>query len=241
MCTLSKQTSVQVDVPHSKPAFETRFQVVSQDRDFNPALSNTRWMHIDESAIKSSGNENIRKLGSLIRKQTTPAAAVAEACRVINSRMTYDASVAFPPSNLAETLKIQRGHCGHYFHLLKVSCEEVGLPVRIVRGLNLNCEDGINSRLHKIRPDYSNVHTWAEVYLSEDGWIEVEPNRKRNPFRIPARFIQNNGWFQNYSVWFKEDGREILHKWARDNGKYHSEFEMANTISFSSQQASLGR
>jgi hypothetical protein len=86
--------------------------------------------------------------------------------------------------------------------------------------------------LHGIRPDWTNVHTWAEVYFPKVGWIEVEPSGGDQAYRIPARFIQNNPWFQNYAVWVKDGGKQQLAGWRYNGGKYTSPYNIENLITF---------
>ena len=124
--------------------------------------------------------------------------------------MKYDANVSYSSIDIEQTLANKKGHCGHYFCLLKSTCEELGIKIRVIRGLNLYCEDGVSSRLHKVRADYTNIHTWAEIHLPKDGWVEIEPTESKTPFKLKAHLVQNNPWFQNYAVWIREDGRRSL-------------------------------
>ena len=88
--------------------------------------------------------------------------------------------------------------------LFEAMCAGAGIPTRIVVGLNLNTPDG-EGDLHKIRPDYQNQHTWAEIYLPGSGWVEIDPGMGARPTH-PAQLIQNNTDFQNYVIWIIEDG-----------------------------------
>ena len=215
--------------------FETKFQVVSQRREFDPRNSQTKWSDIDQKA-NPSGNSKVKAFTQMLRKAKTPAEALLMATQQINKQMEYDANVSYSSTDLESTLTNKKGHCGHYFTLLKSACEELGIQIRIVRGLNLYCPDGVSSKLHKIRADYTNIHTWAEVYLPKDGWVEMEPTESEFPFKLEANLIQNNSWFQNYSVWFRENGKDTLHEWKHVNGRYQSDFDLAHTITYTIQQ-----
>lgn len=216
--------------------FKTQFSVISQDRNFNPKLSKTKWEDLPQPIANGKRDAQIIEFAKLLRKQESPAVAIELACKSISEQMTYDANVSYPSNDVAAIMKNKRGHCGHYYHLVKETCEALGMEVRVVRGMNLGVKDGVSGRLQSIRPDYTNVHTWAEVHFSKDGWIEVEPSRSANPFFIPARFISNNRWFQNYAIWIREDGKEMLHKWRHVDGKYVSDFNVSNTIEFRSEK-----
>lgn len=211
--------------------FETQFRVVSQDREFDPQASKTRWSDITTQA-KPSGNSQLEAFAEVLRKAKTPALAVLMATKKINEQLKYDSNVPYRPTNLEKTMTNKKGHCGHYFALLKASCEELGIEIRVARGLNLYCPDGVSSAIQKVRADYTNIHTWAEVHLPKDGWIEVEPTESDTPFKLKSHLIQNNPWFQNYAFWFREDGKEKLHKWTHAGGRYKSDFDLSHTIAY---------
>jgi len=214
--------------------FQTQFQVVSQDRDFDPRNSKTKWRDIGGN-VKLSGNSQVQTLAKESRSAPTPAEAVLSATQHINKLMKYDANVAYSSVDLEQTLANKKGHCGHYFTLLKSTCEELGIKTRVVYGLNLYCADGVSSDLHKVRADYTNIHTWAEIYLPEDGWVEIEPTESTTPFTLKAHLIQNNPWFQNCAVWIREDGKDVLHQWRHVGGRYTSDFALSNTITYTVQ------
>ncbi len=218
--------------------FQTKFKVFSQSRDFDPRTSKTRWSHISSFDAMPSGNPQIRRLADSLRRERTPAEAIVGICEMIRRDLKYDASVNYPTSDVDSILKFGRGHCGHKFRIFRTVCEELGIPVRRAVGMSLRSPDGGACRLYSIRADYCNIHTWAEVFLEKDGWVEVEPNGGSNAFRIPASYVQNNKWFQNYSVWFRENGQEHHHEWARRSGANHSDFQLSNVISFTKRRAS---
>ena len=58
--------------------------------------------------------------------------------------------------------------------------------MRTVRGLNLYSPDGRKGRLQAVRVDWTNIHTWTEVYLPTVGWVEADPAHGLNAFAIPA-------------------------------------------------------
>lgn len=167
-----------------------------------------------------------------IKATHDPTSAVMEFCRWIKANIHYDASVPYLPADINSTMQYRRGHCGHQYRVLRELCKRVGIPIRSVVGLNLDVPDGVHSSLFAIRPDYPNVHTWAEVYFDGVGWAEVEPSQPKNPYIIPAHYIQNNTWFQNYVVWAKENGTWRQVRWNMVNGHYVSAYGIANKITY---------
>lgn len=118
--------------------------------------------------------------------------------------------------------------------MLQLICDAGGVPIRRVFGLNLYAEDLQAEPLYKVRADYVNIHTWAEVYFPKEGWIEVEPSKGKRAFVIPSRYVQNNPWFQNYSVWVKEGEKWRQPKWVRRPGGWDSDYGVKNLIHFES-------
>jgi transglutaminase-like putative cysteine protease len=84
-------------------------------------------------------------------------------------------------------------------------CARAGIPMRTVVGLNLNTPGGVGD-LHRIRPDFQNQHTWAQIYLPGSGWVEIDPGQGEKAYFLPAQLIQNCTDFQNYVVWLRENG-----------------------------------
>ena len=135
----------------------------------------------------------------------------------------------------ASTMKNRKGHCGHQSLILKELCRHSKIPYRTVFGMNLYDQDGRGS-LHRIRRDYTNIHTWAEVYFPSVGWIEIEPSGGDKAYTLPARMIQNNPWFQNYSIRIKNNGKQQVIPWVYKAGRYTSPYNLELLITFTSSK-----
>lgn len=73
------------------------------------------------------------------------------------------------------------GFCEHYSSAFVILMRAMGIPARVVTGYQggtLNTQGGF----YEIRQ--SDAHAWAEVWLSERGWIRVDPTAAVAPNRI---------------------------------------------------------
>ncbi len=222
--------------PGSAHEFNTRFDVISCDREFVPTASRTTWDDYDKPKRNSEPSvltPDLKAWVAQLKTEHTPAAFLAKICEWNVKNLTYDASVSHFPTDVAITLAAKRGHCGHFCELTGEFCWEAGIPFRRVFGLHLHEEDGVDD-LTSIRSDFSNAHTWIEALLPKEGWIELEPADAQNPFRMAAMFIQNNPEFQNYELSFKSGGQLELHQYrTMGAGTFSSEFGLAHLITYS--------
>jgi transglutaminase-like putative cysteine protease len=210
----------------------THFYVNSCNRRFTPSKSKTQWSDLPAATRVDQSDPQVDFVKRLRQRSSTPALFVSQASSWIDQTITYDASVPHPSDNVMETLRAKRGHCGHYYEVLRALCDAAGVPIRRVFGLNLYADNISSEPLYKVRADYVNIHTWAEVQLPADGWIEVEPSQGKNAFAIPARFVQNNPWFQNYSVWVQENGEWRQPQWTRREGGWDSDYGVEHAITY---------
>jgi hypothetical protein len=226
--------------PGRKFDLASRFQVLSVDRTFDPKKSTAKWLDygVNDYAVPAPPRFDLIEGGlelalaiDRIKKDHGPAEAALEFCRWIAENLAYDASVPFPPADLAAILNFKKGHCGHQMSVFEAMCARAGIPRRVVVGLNLNTPGGIGA-LHQIRPDYQNQHTWAEIYLPGSGWIEIDPGAGSKAYAIPAQLIQNNADFQNYVIWIMEDGTWKMPAWEYRDGKWSSPYAIENRRTF---------
>lgn len=223
--------------PRTELSFTSKFTVRSVEREFMPKESKAQWEHYTKSPPDwtpemAAIHPDLVVVANKIRRTASPAEAVHGFSRWIYKSISYDASVPFATDEIGKIIKAGRGHCGHQSAIMEQLCRNVGVPYRSVSGLNLYEPDGIG-KLDAVRADYTNIHTWGEVFFPDAGWIEVEPGGGEQAFKIPARLIQNNRWFQNYAIWIKVDGQDRTPTWSFIQGKYISEYGVENRICYS--------
>ena len=231
-----------VQKPGAKSSFTTTMTVTSADRDFDPAAAKVTWKKyatppkdksaaVDPAAAKMVHPE-LAKVAAKFKADLAPAEAVREMCKWIVDNIKYDASVPYPTTDVDSIVRKKCGHCGHQAKVIEQLTAAAGIPTRAAWGMNLYAPDGRTSELQAIRPDFTNVHTWAEVYFPDVGWIEVDPALGAKAFSLPAHQIQSNRWFQNYAVWYRDDGVDKMPKWTVDGGKFRSDCGLENTIAY---------
>jgi transglutaminase-like putative cysteine protease len=218
-----------------KLAFNSDFVVRSYQREFKPGEVIVAWKSYGAPSDKAKTvYADLAKVADKIKADNSPTQAVLEFCKWVAANIQYNAAVPYGTDDIAAIVKNKAGHCGHQFAVLEQLCIRVGIPIRGVFGLNLYAPDG-NGDLQKIRPDWTNIHTWAEVHFPGVGWIEVQPSNGDLAFITGPHLIQNNKWFQNYTIWVRENGKDRQPSWtfAPDSKKFVSDYGVENIIRFS--------
>jgi transglutaminase-like putative cysteine protease len=215
--------------PGKELEFVSRFRVHSADRTFDPKRSVARWpdYHRNIGVTSPPVDARLDPIVDEIKKNHPPAEAALEFCKWVADHIKYDASVPYDSRDLQSTLSYGKGHCGHQMTAFEAMCLRAGIPTRTVVGLNLNTPSGVGP-LHKIRPDFQNQHTWAQIYLPGSGWVEIDPGMGAKAYFFPAQVIQNSTDFQNYIVWLCENGTWKIADWEYRGGRWLSPYGIEN-------------
>jgi transglutaminase-like putative cysteine protease len=219
--------------PGQKLEFTSRFRVRSVDRTFDPKQSTAKWSDYQQNLdyVTPVIDQRLDSVVDQIKKEHLPAEAALEFCTWVTANIKYDASVPYAPRDLRSILTYRKGHCGHQMTAFEAMCVRAGIPTRTVWGLNLNTPGG-KGALHKIRPDFENQHTWAQLFIPGSGWVEIDPGMGAKAYFFPAQVIQNNTDFQNYVVWVREDGRWTFADWDNRGGRWYSPYDIENQRTF---------
>jgi transglutaminase-like putative cysteine protease len=226
-------------LPNVETHYISDFRVISPERRFDQSSSRISWNDVlrynSENKVTFPGPcAEIAQLAEKLKNNHSPSETIVEASKWIKDNLTYDASAIIESNDARTILSHGRGHCLHFATVFIAFCNAAGLQCRSIQGLNLRFPSG-NYDGEQSRNDYTNGHVWAEVFLPDVGWIEVEPGGGEKCFVIPATYIQNNTSFQNYAVWVTEQGAAPRPpRWVLSgNGKkYVNDYGLDNKITF---------
>lgn len=137
-------------------------------------LVSEKYLEADDTAIR----EAIDAID-----QSEPLDRVRAILALVGERLRY---VGFQEESLgaARAFEERRGDCSEYADLFVAACRAAGLPARTCDGLLIAPVPTGDTARHK----------WAEVYLKEIGWVEVDPLRiaKRTAtlHRMPNEYLR---------------------------------------------------
>jgi len=224
--------------------FTTTYETTSVTRELKAeAVKKARWKSRRPQIVQAMHPEIVQQAETLI-KEPNPLDAFRKFTEWLNGRITYDATLN--NTGVDDTLAKGGGHCGDYARIFLQFAKAIGIPSRPIGGSNLNDEDGgANKPGFQIKPIWSNTHAWVELEIPGLGWIETEPAAADNPFRIPVRYIQNRGMFQNFRVMVKGPNGWTEPEWQvtedeRGGIKFVSDVGLKNVISFEVLEQSGG-
>jgi len=137
--------------------------------------------------LPSGGNPRSVELGQSIRKaSSSDADAVNRALNLFRNQLFFYTLV--PPelgrNPVDEFLfETRRGFCEHYASAFVFLMRAAGVPARVVTGYQ---GGEINPLGDYLIVRQSEAHAWAEVWLTGQGWVRVDPTGAVSPTRIEA-------------------------------------------------------
>jgi transglutaminase-like putative cysteine protease len=179
--------------------FESRFEIQSADRRFRSEDFKLSWSDFLPGQADALPPPGVSLLATEVR-QDTPLASIRALSDWLERNSRYDGYSYHDSSDVAQTLLLGRGHCGHHAYLFAAVMKAWGIPCRIVSGFRLSP----TSELWNQENDW-NRHVWVELLLPEVGWVEVEPRSRRDPFFHPAELVRNSG-VQSHVSWILKGG-----------------------------------
>lgn len=95
----------------------------------------------------------------------------------IYTEFKYDSAATDVATTVDELLKIGRGVCQDFAHLMIGAMRAFGLPARYVSGYLLTYAPAGKKKL--VGSDAS--HAWVSVWAPEIGWVDFDPTNNMNP------------------------------------------------------------
>jgi len=95
---------------------------------------------------------------------------------------TYDPDATHVHTTVSDTLKLRRGVCQDYAHLMIAVCRSIGLPARYVSGYHFVGD------LQGGSADFEQAsHAWVEVHIPGTGWLGLDPT---NNTEVGWRYVK---------------------------------------------------
>jgi transglutaminase-like putative cysteine protease len=104
-------------------------------------------------------------------------ACAMDLTRRIHREFAYDGAATDVATTIEALLKLRRGVCQDFAHLLIASCRVMGLPARYVSGYLLTHPPAGKERL--VGADAS--HAWVSVWAPDFGWVDFDPTNNIIP------------------------------------------------------------
>jgi transglutaminase-like putative cysteine protease len=144
-------------------------------RDNMQLLSNPARLEVIKYLYTSTHVSYSEELATYARLSFTPGRSVLEAAfdltRRIYTEFIFDSEATDISTPLSELLKIKRGVCQDFAHLMIGCLRAIGLSCRYVSGYILTRPAPGKPRL--IGADAS--HAWVSVYCPSIGWVDFDP------------------------------------------------------------------
>jgi len=125
--------------------------------------------------------------------------------RHVYEQFAYTPSLTTVNTKPAEVLKLRKGVCQDFAHVLLGMCRKVGIPARYVSGyfFNPNRKPG----------ELEASHAWIEVYLPGYGWKGFDPTHNRVPDTRYVKLAVGRDYKDIYplggSFWSRHGTREM--------------------------------
>jgi len=90
--------------------------------------------------------------------------------------LVYDPQATDVKTRAPEALRLKRGVCQDFAHLMLAGCRSLGIPARYVSGYLYSARAVRPAEAEgEKRPSNAASHAWVDVYLAERGWVSLDP------------------------------------------------------------------
>ena len=154
---------------HEKLKVMARSEVMTTDSysDEQEELSPLDWHDLLSPSIYAPEGEMFRELARSCVNETDMLATALALAEKIHNAIRYETGATDVRTKADEALRIGRGVCQDYAHVMIAACRSIGLPARYVSGY-LNSPQA-NERGHAAS------HAWVDVFVREAGWLAIDP------------------------------------------------------------------
>ena len=113
--------------------------------------------------------EKLIKLSKKIKKKNDQIKFCHELNRIVSEVLDFKTGITNNKTTAEEALKLEKGVCQDYAHILISLSKIFNIPSRYVNGYLMD-DNNISN--------YSS-HAWVEMYINELGWVAFDPSHKK--------------------------------------------------------------
>ncbi len=165
--------------PHEQLIVSAMSQVLTPERMTNERIELTsfeRFDYLNESPY-TEHSDIIHDLAHSAEVANDAYATALALMRAIHAAIKYERGVTDVKTTAPQALKLGRGVCQDYTHVMLSACRSVGLPARYVSGYFYGT---------KSNTAYAATHAWVDVFLEGQGWVSLDPthNTEQTPNHV---------------------------------------------------------
>ncbi|HLZ65223.1 MAG TPA: transglutaminase family protein [Aliidongia sp.] len=181
--------------PHQSLIVESTSEVEMRPLALDPAVGRTAWERIAEAAAAPRDADALKSaefsvaspqadVTPVIRAFAAPSFAAGrpliettlDLAHRIYGEFKFDPTATTVSTPTEEVLRLKRGVCQDFAHLMIAGCRSHGVPARYVSGyLETDPPAGAAKRL--VGADAS--HAWVAVHAGDGVWLEIDPTNDR--------------------------------------------------------------
>lgn len=176
------ETKKREQLEKSKLSFKEELEVFTSEKFQNQFAE-----YLMETAYTIIPSELITFVKTVIDHNQTKSTygLLEQISNVIYTNFTYDQNATNVHTTLEETLRLKRGVCQDYAHLMIGICRIFNIPARYVSGYHFIGDlDG-----HTVDLQHAS-HAWIEAYIPSIGWVEFDPTN--NNGKIDWRYVKTS-------------------------------------------------
>lgn len=141
------------------------------------------WVIEMSRRLPAQGNPRTRELAARL-KADSPRQTIKQIIDwLIQARFTYTLQPPLSENDSVDffLFESRMGFCEHFASSFVFLARAAGIPARVVTGYQ---GGRINPISHIFTVRQSDAHAWAEIWISEQGWVRIDPTALAAPQRI---------------------------------------------------------
>ncbi|GGF21585.1 transglutaminase [Aliidongia dinghuensis] len=183
-----------IAAPHQSLVVEAMSEVETRPVTLDPSIGRAGWERIAEGALHPADADALTaaefavaspaaEVTPLVRSFAAPSFAAGrplieaalDLAHRINRDFTFDPTATTVSTPTDEVLRLNRGVCQDFAHLMIAGCRAHGVPARYISGYLETDPPAGGKRL--VGADAS--HAWVAVYAGDGVWLEIDPTNDR--------------------------------------------------------------